>query len=636
MAQEFRRLAAIMFTDMVGYTAMTQANESQAMVLLEKHNELLRPCFPKFNGREVKTIGDSFLVEFDSALDALRCAVEIQSRLHEYNVASREGSRIRLRIGIHLGDVIHREGDVFGDAVNISSRIQPLAEPEGVCISRQVYDQVHNKFDLPIATMGEKGLKNVSSPTEVYRVRMPWESMGRNESADSRRVAVLPFSNMSPDPNDEYFADGLTEELIAAVSRIEGTEVISRTSVMQYKRAPKPVREISRELEAGTILEGSVRKAGNRLRVTVQMIDAARDRHLWAENYDRNFDDIFAIQSDIASQVAVALQTRLPKAPQGSAGMTEDLDAYALYLRAKQLWYESSDEALKEEISLLQAAIAKDPSFVRAYAALAQAWRRVASGIDYTAKTLKAEEAAAKALELGPDLAESHTAMASVDMALDRFESATSHLEKAISINPNLSEAQALLGESLCAFGDINTGVEHFAKALALDPLSARIAYVYGHTLRCKGDFAGALKLASRLRELHPGAWQTYDIEATVYLQKGDLAKAREVIEEGLRASSGNQDLRISLGMIFAAEGNRTEAEAEIASFDKQSGTVRRPFANFFISVMLRDYDRAFKTLDAQAEEHSWFFGVKVDPLLADFRKDPRFAGFCRKVGIPP
>lgn len=624
-----------MFTDIVGYTAITQASESRAMAILETHNAILRPFFPEFNGREVKAIGDSFLVEFGSALDALRCAVEIQSRLHGYNQAATEEGMIRLRIGIHLGDVIHKDGDVFGDAVNISSRIQPLADPEGICISRQVYDQVRNKFELPLVSQGEKELKNVAVPVEVYSVEMPWEAPMATGSTGVRRVAVLPFSNMSPDPNDEYFADGLTEELISTVSRLEGAEVISRTSVMQYKKSPKPIRQISKELEVGTVLEGSVRKAGNRLRVTVQMIDAARDKHLWAESYDRNFDDVFAIQSDIASQVAGALKMHLPAAATLLPGSTENVDAFALYLRARQVGYAGTDEAYEEEIRLLQAAVAKDPSFVRAYAELAQAWRRV-SGSDYATKIGHAEEAAGKALALGPDVAESHAAMAAVDMALDRFPEVRSHLEKAISINPNLSDAHALLGEEYCSRGDTETGVEHLRKALALDPLSVRAAYIYAHMLRSMGRYDDALEAVARLRELHPGRWQAYDVEACVALQKGDYQGAIERIDAGLKAAPGTTDLLMTKGMILAFSGKRAEAEELLALISRSKGTSHTSLAEFFIRAALGDNDKVFEILDRQAKEHSWFYGVKIDPLLAKIRQDSRFAEFCRRVGLPP
>ena len=229
LAESERRLAAIMFTDMVGYTALTQANESQALEVLERHNNLVRPFFGRFHGKEVKTIGDSFLVEFDSALDATRCAVEVQTFLHDYNLSSRNEWRITLRIGVHLGDVLHKGGDVFGDAVNIASRIEPLAPPEGVCISEQVYDQVRNKLPFGLVKLEPRRLKNVDLPIDVYAVVLPWEEEEGSSLGELPldRIAVLPFTNMSPDPNDEYFADGMTEELIDRLAQVKRLKIIS-------------------------------------------------------------------------------------------------------------------------------------------------------------------------------------------------------------------------------------------------------------------------------------------------------------------------------------------------------------------------------------------------------------------------
>ena len=245
-----RKLAAIMFTDIVGYTALTQSDEAQALQALEVHNQLLGACFPKFHGRKVKTMGDSFLVEFDNALDAVRCAIEIQKTVHDYDFASIDNWKFKLRVGIHLGDVIHKDGDIFGDAVNIASRIEPLAEPEGVCISEQVFDQVHNKVKFALREVYHGGLKNVAIPIRVFKVIMPWETtQGRSKetASDKKRIAVLPFSNISPDPNDGYFADGLTEELITILSLVKELQVIARTSVIQYKTNPKPVAQIGSE-----------------------------------------------------------------------------------------------------------------------------------------------------------------------------------------------------------------------------------------------------------------------------------------------------------------------------------------------------------------------------------------------------
>src|SRR2546425_9297819 len=232
-------------------------------------------------------MGDAFLVEFSNTLDAVRCAYDIQRTTREFNISLPEEQRIHLRVGIHLGDVVESVGDISGDAVNVASRIVPLAEDGGVSLTRQVYDQVHNKFDLPLTSLGSKKLKNVAAPAEVFKMVMPWSEKKASSQVQLERnkVAVLPFANMSPDPGDEYFADGMTEELIAALSKLRGVGVISQTSVMQYKNQTKNVGDIGRELGAGTLLEGSVRKAGNRVRIAVQLIDASTDNHLWAENY---------------------------------------------------------------------------------------------------------------------------------------------------------------------------------------------------------------------------------------------------------------------------------------------------------------------------------------------------------------
>jgi adenylate cyclase len=262
-----RRLAAIMFTDMVGYTALGQKNESLSIALVDEQRRLIRPILIKHNGREVKTIGDGFLVEFSSAMDAVRCAYDIQRTLREFNISQQSDERITLRIGLHVGDVVESQGDISGDAVNIASRIQSLAEDGGVCVTRQVYDQVQNKFDLPLKSLGNRSLKNVNVPLDVYKMVLPWEQEQKAAASDldASRVAVLPFANMSPDPGDSYFADGITEEIIPTLSGVSGLNVISRTSVMGYKGTTKRVKEIGGELEAGSVLEGSFRKAGNKI-----------------------------------------------------------------------------------------------------------------------------------------------------------------------------------------------------------------------------------------------------------------------------------------------------------------------------------------------------------------------------------
>src|SRR5580658_84758 len=336
-----RHLAAIMFMDIVGFTALAHAHESDALQVLDRHNQLLRPFFARFHGREVKTMGDAFLVEFGSALEATNCAVEIQLRLREQLRTSPTPDRVQIRIGVHLGDVVESNGDLLGDAVNIASRIEPLAEPGGICISGPVYDQVQNKVEMRFERIDSPGLKNVQMPIPVYRVVLDAEpsptGTGPVATEVLRRLAVLPFTNMSPDPQDEFFADGLTEEIITELSRIPRLRVIARTSVMRYKSAPKPIREVGSELRVGYVLEGSVRKAGQRIRITTQLIDAATEEHLWADRFDRDLADVFAVQDDIATSVAGALDLRLRSTGSAARQGPVNVEAYTLYLRGRFL-----------------------------------------------------------------------------------------------------------------------------------------------------------------------------------------------------------------------------------------------------------------------------------------------------------
>ena len=294
LSESKRRLAAIMFTDMVDYTSLSEKNEVLALSLLEEQRKLLRPVFGKHSGREIKTLGDGFLVEFSSALEAVRCGLDVQFLMNTRNQAVSAEQRIMLRVAIHLGDVEHRDGDVYGDAVNVASRIQSLAEPGGVCITQQVFDHVRNSDEFRVEALGEARLKNVRSPFEIYRV-LPAEAKlvsTKGPLTDHLRIAALPLAIISSDSQDEYFANGLTEEIINTLSSIPALRVIARTSVMRYKEAKKTAAEIGRELNVGTILDGSVRKAGNRVRIAVQLIDVTSEEPIWAENYDRELEDV--------------------------------------------------------------------------------------------------------------------------------------------------------------------------------------------------------------------------------------------------------------------------------------------------------------------------------------------------------
>jgi adenylate cyclase len=438
-----------MFTDIVGFTSLAQKDEEKTIRLLSQHNDLMRSIITKYSGREVKTMGDAFLIEFPSALDAVKCSFVLQLEMHERNTSIVPEDRIQVRVGIHVGDILYkRDGDILGDAVNISSRIESFATPGGVCISEQVFDQVRNKVNFPLVRMESKKLKNVSLPIDLYQVIMPWESEPESKQTflEPRRVGVLPFKNMSPDPSDEYFADGMTEELITALANLKELTVIARTSVMQYKTISKKVTEIGRELNAGTLVEGSVRKAANRIRITVQMVDAQNDGHLWAQNYDRQLDDVFGIQSDIAERVAKELRVQLIGSVKSrlETKPTEKPDVYTLYLKGKYFWNERSKDSILKAIEYFELAIKKDPGFALGYTGLANCYQVIARNAlgEYAPNFQKVKGYTTKALELDPNLAEAHTVFGAYLHYYERdWKRSESEFKRAIELKPSYSTA---------------------------------------------------------------------------------------------------------------------------------------------------------------------------------------------------
>ncbi len=634
-SEEHRHLATIMFTDLVGYTTLAQKDEPLSITLVQESGKLLRPIFQKHGGSIVKTIGDAFLVQFLDALSGVRCGYDIQRVVREFNIPLPLEKQLNLRIGIHLGDVIESAGDIFGDAVNIASRIESLADSGGVCLTRQVYDQVRNKIDLTFTSLGEKTLKNVELPMEVFKVDLPWaESHQVSKEVDHHRIAVLPFINMSPDPNDEYFADGMTEEVISTLSKIRGLEVISRTSVMQYKQAPKPVREVCKELTVGTVLEGSVRKAGNKLRISTQMIDASRDRHLWAESYDRELQDIFSIQIDIASRVADALQARIPKSSY-EIGPTESFEAYTEYLRAMQLFHEGTEFSLKKAVSLLEEAIHIDGTFARAYVGIANIWLRMANTgyEDYATGTRKAEIAALKAVELTPGLAEGHAALAEAYSSLDKGQESISEAEKAIQLNPNLSEAHISLG-ILLGVDNPEESLVAFEKAFRLDPLSYRAGDCLAQAYTVLDKTSEALHVLEKLRDTNPRYPKIYVRLADCYIDRREFSRAQEMLDLCFKIDPKDAEGKIDQGLLYVLTGKKEEAKAILQDLMKNEAESVRLWAQFWIQNALGNFDEVFKTLMRMGETHDWPFLIKHLSDFKELRKDKRFPEFCSAVGI--
>jgi adenylate cyclase len=662
--------------------------------LLQEHQGLLRPIFATHGGREIKTMGDGFLVEFPSALQAARCAIAIQTAMVQRNASEASERRVQVRIGLHLGDVEVRDGDVFGDGVNIAARIEPLAEPGGICLSGPVFDQIRNKIDAPLVRLGQPALKNIQVPIDVYRMVLPWQHAPPARSwrsarpktwqrpgiaavvaillvvagmmvwryhhpaattlqaspspatqtplvhgEDRKSIAVLPFVNMSSDKENEYFSDGITEDLIAALSKVSGLHVAARTSSFAFKGKNEPIENIGAQLHVGAVLEGSVSKAGNQVRITAQLINTANGYHIWSESYDRELKDIFAIRSQVAQTVAKALQVtlgaderqRLDQKPTG------DLEAYQLYLKGRHAVarYADWDTAMR----YLQQAIARDPSYALAYLGLAYYYVNTADWqMPGNEAFPRAREAAEKALQLDPALAEAHTWLASVHWWYDRdYGAARREFETAIAMQPENATAHGWYSWYLVAIGQIDDGLAESRRAIALDPLSPEINIILGFNLHFSRRYDQAITQLRTTVAIDPDNWVTHSWLGRTYARVGRFAEAVAELRAAQQLEgSGNAEIESALGRVYGDAGNRTEATNVLNHLRER---MRDEFVSggFLATVQigLHATDEALASL-AQAEaQHSYLVGLwKIDPDLDPLRADPRFTALLQKVGL--
>ncbi len=567
-----RRLAAIMFTDMVGYSALSQRDEAAAMRALSAQTRLMEPVLVVHGGRLVRTMGDGAFVEFGSAVSACKAALEIQEAVALYNESASD--KFQIRIGIHLGDVEVADGDLLGHGVNVAARIEPLAEPGGVCVSEDVARQVKGKFAVDLVNMGEKVLKGIEGGVGVYRMSVKQAVAHRNVISEAQKfptIGVLPLENLSPDPENAFFSDGLTEEILSALSKIRTLRVVSRTSCFALRGTTKPAQEVGKILGVDHLLVGSVRKAGNRIRVAVQLVDIAKDRPLWSEKYDRDLEDIFAIQEEITGSIIEVLQIAISESERGAIGgvPTMNLKAYESYLRGWSLSWTNLNEAIKH----YQDAIRLDPKFAKAHASLATCAIinfRFFGGDDQNYVRI-ANESARTAIGLDPGLAEAQVAVAEVAQQENRIDDAVAAFETALSIDPRNYDALYNYGRLLSVLGDeekaiqmyttasetqpdeyqattfvagiifrhsgreaatpvMQSAIERVTKRIRCCPTDAR-AYILGAlTLEGLGESDAALKWANRAYEIDQGGGTLYNLSC-FYRNRGDNEKAISLLE---------------------------------------------------------------------------------------------------------
>ena len=510
-----RRLAAVLAADMVGYSRLMEVDERGTLARFKTHRiELIDPAIAKNRGRIIKTTGDGILVEFHSVADAVICATEIQRRMARRNADVAPARWIQFRIGINLGDVIVEDGDIFGDGVNVAARLQALAEPGGICVSGAVRDQVGHRLDnLEFEDLGDQSVKNITRPIRVFAVKLeaepdtaPEGSAGAVTTASRKpSIAVLPFANMSGDPEQEFFADGLTEDIITELSRFRDLFVISRNSTFVHKGKAVKVQEVAREFGVDFVLEGSVRKAGDRIRVNVQLIDAETDRHIWAERYDRKLEDIFALQDEMTGAIVATLPGRVEAVTHERAKRkpADNLVAYECVLAAKVLHHRSVQADNAEAQRLLDRALTLDPSYAHAHA-----WKACVLGQTYANGWSTDREATLRhlgeeleiALGLDDNDSDVHRILAALNMIRDDLDKATYHQERALALNPNYDLIVVQQGELLTCLGRPEEGIDWIKKAMRLNPYHPERFWSHlGRACYCAEKYAEAADAFSRI-----------------------------------------------------------------------------------------------------------------------------------------
>jgi len=509
-----RKLTAVLSADVKGYSRLMGEDEDGTVRTLGTYRDILFDVIQKHRGRVVDSPGDNILAEFGSVVDAVRGSVEIQETLKARNAELPENRRMEFRVGINLGDVIVDGERIYGDGVNIAARMEGLAEGGGICLSGTVYDQVENKLAFEYDYMGEQAVKNITKPVRVYRVRMPVHtaSMERTEEPslpDRPSIAVLPFVNMSVDPEQEYFSDGMTEDLITDLSKISGLFVIARNSVFTYKGRTVKVDQVGRELGVRHVLEGSVRKAGGRVRITAQLVDARTGGHLWAERYDRDLEDIFALQDEVVQKIVAVLAVRLTEDEQDrlERRYTDNLEAYDHFLRGLECFHRFAREENSQARSMFQRAIDLDPAFAMAYGLLSLThWLEWSFGWSQDLGCLeKAFELAHKATVLDDALPEPHGILGMVYLWKKEHEKAISELKRAIALDPNHADGMSQLAQVLSFAGQPEEAIRWARKAMRLNPrYSVLYLWPLGHAYFLLERYEDAVATFRRVLHLNP------------------------------------------------------------------------------------------------------------------------------------
>ncbi|WP_046367161.1 adenylate/guanylate cyclase domain-containing protein [Flavihumibacter petaseus] len=635
-----RKLAAILFADMTGYTQLVQENEGLARDKRKKLKEVMEVKVRDFHGEVLQYYGDGCLVIFPSATESVLCAIEIQQQL-------RKEPEVPVRIGIHTGDVSIEDDAIYGEGVNLASRIETLAVPGGIFISEKVYDEIHNKGNIRTMALGYFELKHVKEPVRIYAVvndgiAVPGRDAMKGKIAPPRnRLAVLPFVNMSADPENEYFSDGITEELLNALTRVKGLQVTSRTSAFAFKGRNHDIRDIALQLNVDKVLEGSVRKSGNKVRITAQLINAADGYHIWSENYDRNLTDIFEVQDEISGIIANRLRENLDVSPKEGThrAPVQNLTAYTFYLKGLHFWNRLTPPDIRKSIDYFQEAILMDPGYAQAHAMVAAAHSYLgATGQMQPEKAFRiVHEYADKAIALNGEIAEGYCAKAAAYLLHDwNWKKAKEFLDKSLSLNPIYGEAFELLAYYYICVDNKQAAVNVMEEAISHDPLSISVLQSLGNMYLMAERYTEAMEQAEKLLEISPQLRIAIELKGWALGMQGDWLAALEQFTRYQQLTHHPLKGMMGLGYAHARLGNHKEAlecirKMELRAREEPDTVLDADLAAVWFG--LGDNDKAFHHLNLCVDKKLGPINYILQyPAYLPIRTDPRYEALMGRM----
>lgn len=638
-----RQLAAIMFTDMVGYTALMQQNEQLAVQKRERCIEIFEASLKKFDGKLLMYYGDGTLSIFSSAVNAVKSAIEIQT-------LNLQEPKIDVRIGLHMGDVMFDQTGIYGDSVNVASRIETLAVPGAVFVSEKLYEEIKNQEGMLATPLGYFELKNVKEPMQVYAISNHGIVVPSREEVKGKvkqtlnSIAVLPFASLSADPDNEYFCDGMTEELINVLSKVNGLQVTSRTSAFAFKGKNSDIREIAARLNVQKLIEGSVRKAGNRIRITAQLINAADGYHFWSETYDRNLEDIFEIQDDIARVIANKLRENLTNEQHHSTltkAPTENLEAYKKYLRAIQLMDRANQQQRELSLRLLKEAIALDPAFsnASAYLGVIYAFMAQTGQLDAGEALKIANNYVSQSLQAEPENPIALAALSTIRIYEWQWDEGFQILLKALEINPNLSILQLVASEYYLLFMKPEKELEHAVKNYELDPLSANSIGEAARHFMINGKPEEAIKLCDEALQIDAYNLVSRNIKAFALTMTGKPDEAIKILNETYQMIGDFPLLLMAIALTNKRLGEEEKVNAVIDKLEQMRSDNPGKNLDFVLALIYANTGNIGKALEAYdhglERKALWIVQWYGTELMRPLWYEPKIVASRKKLGLP-